>query len=989
MNRGKRKAHHLSAPTAPDQRFMPRERTSRISWAHLGLSALLAAVLLPFAPGSLPAQAAVSTSDYALVFDKGSSIGEPADFIDDSTLRCASTQEREHYDFVPSAGWLSGGAFVTKKSASLCNSWEVQFTGDISPLQWRDELNDLSSSMLLGFSSTGDPTDLNGYAWSWGENRNASLSGTQSTMFIWNYAHSVAVTPVLGPIAAPGASTQPGSFSYNAQTDIATLTIGGHSISSSAGIRSIMGDSAYFFVGGAIGWRVLNDPSALCAPDNMQIACTFRSISFPNLDTVLTSALYRLNKETGKFDIPVSDIDELSRNDVVQVRCTVKNANPAASGIINERFSLHLKLSRTDEHPTWGLDPFADDSHPVTVDGDVLDLTVDSAPLTGGTGVPLVIEGYNNPVVVTYYARVSEQGAQSVKISHELTEDTFQVSQFHTIGLTSLKPAPDDPSLIPGRDYHYTRIPVANENGWNNSPVSITFAPGDFDELTIADANDTPIDGGILTADKPIWTRILDTDHLPLQLHARNTTAGNIAGSGTELIKIDTLAPTITHNSKTGAIIISDAAPANSGKATAGVWKVRRVKADGRPLEAESVTPGGDAALAGTADAAAPHADTGQTDWLFPLTNGNGAATQTISNIQPGYYVAEDAAGNVSPIVEVKDDEVPTPPVDPTPPDPDKPDQPVIPDDPTNAPAFPVITPKPDPTHPNEHAPKPLTPSSVDTDPSTNLTHAVVEDTLLLPTSSEAATPSMMGQLIADRYLVATDLTDTTIAASDVQLFDADGNPVTAIDRSKPGTWIAVQTFTDSAGNSTTIRLAIQVRESTVTSTVPSTVPDGTGAKTSNDSLRNPDTQGGGHRSALAASISKLPQTGGLLGPCPLHILFVLIAIMGSAFALARRRQYRHEERQHRQESAPSTDADDARFQQKRAPRRGLAPFDGFVLAVLAACAAALGFLAFCPLDILFAGAAIAVCVFWGIVLHRQKCPRDRRDAETPAVSPV
>lgn len=149
------------------------------------------------------AQAFVGTSDYSRVFDKGSSFGDVADFVGDSTLLCASTLNREQYDYVPGVGWFSGGAFVTKKPISLLNSWEVEFTGDASPLQWRDDLSDISSSILLGFSESGDLNDLNGYAWSWGENKTASVAGTQSILSIWNYTHSIASSLALGPVAAP------------------------------------------------------------------------------------------------------------------------------------------------------------------------------------------------------------------------------------------------------------------------------------------------------------------------------------------------------------------------------------------------------------------------------------------------------------------------------------------------------------------------------------------------------------------------------------------------------------------------------------------------------------------------------------------------------------------------------------------------------------------------------------------------------------------
>ena len=972
--------------TAPRTARPPRSAGARPTHgAKRALSAILAALLtvallpaLPATEGTAPrtAEALVGTSDYSKVFHKGNSFGDVTDFIGDSTLLCASTLDRKSFEYIPGLGWGSGGAFITKKPVSLRNSWEVKFTGNISPIQWRDDLESLSSSMLLGFSKTGEANDLNGYAWSWGENRTASVPGTQSTLSIWSYVHSVATTPLLGPFSGPAASQQSGSFSYDAQNDTVTLSIGGQHISSPPGIRNLMGEETYFFIGGALSWWLPNREEVLCTPDNMQITCTFQSISFPHFDGVLTSALYRLNEKTGLFDTLVSDIDELNPNDIVQVRCIASNTNSAASGAINERFSLHLRNVNVAGYPTQGLVPFVDDAHPVTVNGSKID-TADNPDLLTDAGVPIVIEGYDNPVTVAYYARINDVGAQTIKVSHELMEDTFQVSQLHTLAFVTLQTVPgdkdpDDPSLTPGRDYHYTRLPAANANGWNNTPVAITFYPGDFDELTLSQ-NGTALDGGVLKAGHPTWKRTADVDKLPIDLQARNTTSTAIAGSGTDTIRIDTQAPALSWDANTGALTASDEAQAGSGKAVSGVWKVRRVKADGRPLAAEDVTPGNAGALAvPVAAEAAPFAQD-QTSWDFALTDGKGNPRETIADAQPGFYVAEDAAGNVSPVYEVPaatnpdpgpvDPDKPTPPVDPD--KPGNPDDPDNPKPPVTTPTFPTVTPRPDPANPSAPAPKPLEPSQVSTDPTTGLTHAVVQDEIELRTSPEPITPAMMAQLIDERYVVGTSLAGS-VTAGPVQLFDAEGNPVATIDRSRPGTWMVEQTFTDAAGNTTTVRLTVRVREGSATVT-PGGASGGNGSGGSGANTAGTGTSSSGaHKSALVTHISQLPQTGGILGPCPLHILFVLMMVMASAYSLMRLRQRQQHRQQQRQQ------------QRDQAPKKGWAPFDVFVLGMLGICAAALAWLRFCPFDLLFALATILLCALWATLLRHHRPPPNK-----------
>ncbi|WP_296012894.1 hypothetical protein [uncultured Adlercreutzia sp.] len=821
-------------------------------------------------------------------------------------------------------------------------------------------------------------------------------------------------------------------------------------------------DSAYLFLGGSLYWRSKDGLAVANAPQGT-LELTFNSMSLPHLNPQISSIkLYRLNQATGKFDILVQPTDELDDDEVVQAVCTVINANAssAASGY-SERFNMHLKLADTAENPTRGIAPFADAAHPLQVDGKTVATAPGDNTLTGANGVPLTLVG-TTPVEVSYYAKVN-QGSAAVSVSHELIEDSFQGSQFKTVELLpkrALVPGdPGDPTLKPGTDYHYTRLPAANENGWNGiatSPVDVTFYAGDFDRFTVTGAGGSAL--GTLAGGQK-WTQSADIDALLVTYQAKNTVSEALSTTGEDIIRIDTQAPSLSHDAATGALTANDTGAA--GKATSGIWKVERVKAGGRPFSAEDITPQASTAaeplIPGGTSAATAYADE-QTSWDFPIADGKGAATQTVAGAQPGFYVATDAAGNRSAVFEVKEPETPvdpgpddpTPPVDPTPDDPNKPgpgdgdddpnnpapDTPDNPDNPggnpkppttddpapdtpgTTDPTFPAITPKPTDEQPS---PTPLAPTKTERDPVTGLTHAWMEDSLTLPCSSKPVSPAMMATLIAERYTVGAGLTSANISAGAVRLLDAEGNAVDAIDRAAPGTWYAEQTFTDAQGNRTTLRLTITVREDSASGSLTNTGSGSSQGGGSGNGSANGNGTAGDTRTNFTAALTDLPQTGGILGPCPMHILFVLLALMSTAYSLMRLRQCRTSADAQRQGHGPcpteGVGADSfARIgRQKRAEalacdaatfveRQGHGPcpteateefsgggsvrrergryhyhaFDALVHFVIIDGALILAWLTFCPLDYLYAAGVIALTLFWAWRLSRnpQQTPR-------------
>ncbi|MCI8425372.1 MAG: hypothetical protein HFJ72_06925 [Adlercreutzia sp.] len=886
------------------------------------------------------------------------------------------------------------------------------------------------------------------------------------------------------------------SLSYDYATDTASITAAGLT-SKYANFRAKTGTSVYLTVDGVINWKNKTDLTTRHTPPNMEVILTFNSMSLPHLTPAIRDV--SISDLDGN---PIGKDDEVEPNTVVKVRCLVQNTNSQAG---SEQFPMHLRLADIGEYATQGIVPFFDADHPLKVDS--TDKTAEAAAqFNDGDGVALTLKG-NTPVEVTYYAYVNQSTNGPVVLGQELIEDFFKGSHFEKAELLSkrtLTPGdPGDPTLKPGTDYHYTRLPAANENGWNGiatSPVDVTFYAGDFDRFTVSSAGGSAL--GTLAGGQK-WTQSADVDALPVTYQAKNTKTGALSTTGEDTIRIDTQAPSLSHDAESGILTADDTGAA--GKATSGIWKIERVKADGRPLSAEDITPqastaaeplipggtsaasddsvrqcpGGASHAEGTdADSAADaamrhpsgalsHAATAyadeQTCWDFPLADGKGAAAQTVAGAQPGFYMATDAAGNRSAVFEVKEPETPVdpgpdepaPPVDPTPDDPNKPDpgdgdddpnnptpdtpdkptpdnpntpgnnpKPPATDDPkpgapdTTDPTFPAIAPKPTDEQPN---PTPLAPTKAERDPNTGLTHAWMEDALTLPCSSKSISPAMMAALIAERYTVGAGLTSANISASAVRLLDADGNAVDAIDRTSPGTWYAEQTFTDAQGNRTTLRLTITVREDSASGSLTNTGSNsGQGGNNGNGSANGNGT-GGDTRTNLTAALTNLPQTGGILGPCPMHILFVLLALMSTAYSLMRLRQRRTSAETQRQGHGPcpteGVGADSfARIgRQKRAEalacdaatfveRQGHGPcptegaaefsngrnaqrgrgryhyhaFDALVHFVIIDGALILAWLAFCPFDYLYAAGVIALTLFWAWRLSRnpQQTPR-------------
>ncbi len=423
---------------------------------------------------------------------------------------------------------------------------------------------------------------------------------------------------------------------------------------------------------------------------------------------------------------------------IVTVQAKIKN-NWENGGTVPS----HLKLSDSEEYPTAGLhfDPATwgeskGKSQKITVNG--VDVTAQGGNVATG-GIPFDCSPAET--VITYRAKVANPEGKAVTIGQMMVDDFFQSKQYSGDELIPAKPlVPYDPEKpaeeqgTAGKDYHFTRTP-ANENGWNAGPVEIAFYPDQFNQFLIKE-------GEVVTATLDQGNRKTsysqETGGRKTAYQAKNTQTGELSTTVEDAVKIDATKPTLSASGKT--VTLSDS--------LSGVWKVERYDAKiGRWVGAK----------------------------MFPLTGGNGAASQTFVVAQNSKYRAVDAAGNSS---------------DPLP---------VTVNDPPSA----------DPSDPS------VTPSDPEKEVDENgLAHTVIHDSMQEVIDREA--PLYGGRFTAEdakdlfdsRYGFASNVpgnSDLTYVYTIAQ----GGKDVTGegVDATQPGSFTVTCVVTDADGNTTTVLL--------------------------------------------------------------------------------------------------------------------------------------------------------------------------------------
>lgn len=767
--------------------------------ARLMVVLLLLVMLVPTIPASQveEAEALTGTTNYKDMFSLANRYGVPG-YISGATLRAASSNDPSYFDHPggDSSSYASSAVFLSTKEVSLLSDWTVSATLEFRGFSPHSSNQLLNMNVQPALVKEATAASLNGVGIACQRSWEKATKTTSNYLVVKDFVNSKATQRAETQKAIASNDSASFVFSYSYGSNSLTLTVGGSSLTLPNVRTTELGgrSSAYLCLMGTIQAMKVSSVSSITLNTGQSVWLTFNSMSLPHLNPAVRSiTLYDAN--TSK---EIKPTDAVRANTPVRVVCRVYNNDANSAG---EQFATHFKLNSAA-------------TKNITIDTSKA-VKVDNAPVSGtinsSTGVPVTLKGTNNvnntanDSVIEYYGTINQSNGAAVVVGQVITDDMFNGSASLTKTLLNERPItpapgnvdPANPGAGAGTSFHFARRPLANANGWNNSPVTFTFFPGALTaggvpQLTLTKTGDA-LPSATLTSANRTWTRSDDTSSLPLTLQGSDPDTGVVSQTATDTLKIDTSAPTATFDATSGVLTVSDV-PSDGSKATSGVWRLYRTAADGS-----------------NAQLAQP----------FSLTGGNGPASKAVSGLANGYYVVEDAAGNKSTPVRVTGAQ---------PPAPSRP-QPSLPGGGTD----PVGPPLGD---------KDPVPDPEVTDADDGTTHAVTNETVtqvadpsgtLFGGSFDAAdAEALMNYRYTFTTGVAGGLTQTT------ELLAADGSALAggSLPTTQPGSCLVRRVVTDKQGNTTTVNLTYRL----VKPAYPDVYPGGPGTDPG-----DPDGTGGGN----------------------------------------------------------------------------------------------------------------------------------------------